>query len=205
MKNNIIILVFLLFNIIHTKNYSDLFKPTKIGSISTINHFIRSATWEGKATEEGYPTEACYDIYSKLGKGNIGIIITSYAYVANYERPGKEQLAINSDNHIPYYKKMTDYIHKNTKSKIIMQIGHGSAISQGDPEHAKIFGPTAMTNYISGLKSIEMSKQDILNVEQLFVDAAVRAKKAGFDGVQLHCAHGYLLSEFISPYYYLFV
>jgi len=57
-----------------------------------------------------------------------------------------------------------------------------------------------MTNYFSGLKSQEMTKQDILNVEQLFVDAVVRVKKAGFDGVQLHAAHGYLLSEFISPF-----
>ena len=99
---------------------------------------------------------------------------------------------------IPDYQKVVDAVHA-LGSKIFMQIVHGSSHSQGYPDSASILGPSALVHPTSGLTPQEMTKDDIRAVVQLFADAAVRVKKAGSDGVQIHCAHGYLLSQFISP------
>lgn len=176
----------------------NLFKETTIGNLEVSNHFIRSATYEGKATEDGYPTQQTINIYQKLAEGNVGTIITSYSYITDYEQPQKYQLVIYSDDMIPAYKNLTDQIHQYN-SKIIMQIVHGSSWGQGYPETAKILGPSTMEHPDSHLVSKEMTKDEIQEVVQLFAKAALRVKKAGFDGVQIHCAHNYLLAHFISP------
>lgn len=178
--------------------YSDLFKSTRIGNIDTRNHFVRSATAEGRATEDGMPTKDIKDLYIALAEAEVGTIITSYSYIADYEQPEKNQLGIYSDESIPYYKDITDGVHA-LGGKIVMQIVHGSSHSQAYPNRAKILGPSAIQHPSSGLTPKEMDLGDMKNVKELFAKAAIRAKEAGFDGVQIHCAHGYLLAHFISP------
>ncbi|MDO4650748.1 MAG: NADH:flavin oxidoreductase [Eubacteriales bacterium] len=82
-----------------------------------------------------------------------------------------------------------------------MQLFHGSSTSQAFPSIAKIFGPSAIRNPYSGLVPKEMTEEDMNEVTKLFAEAAVRAKNAGFDGIQLHGAHSCLLSQFLSPAY----
>lgn len=177
-----------------------LFEKTHIGQLEVKNHFIRSATYEGKATIDGRPTEAIIELYEKLAKGNIGTIITSYSYITEYEQPAKNQLGIYCDDLIEDYRKLVDRIH-DCGSKIVMQIVHGSSSRQSFPDQAKIIGPSAIAHETTGIIPKEMSKEDILSVVDLFVKAAKRVQEAGFDGVQIHCAHGYFLSQFISPLY----
>lgn len=176
----------------------DLFQGTSIGNLTVKNHFLRSATYEGEAEENGKPSENIGKCYQALAEGGVGTIITSYTYIADYEQPSRKQLGIYTDEFIPEYRKITDSVHQRG-SKIIMQIVHGSSLSQGYPDKAKILGPSAIPNIHSGIIPREMTKEDIKEVTRLFAAAAVRAKKAGFDGVQIHCAHGYLLAQFISP------
>lgn len=178
--------------------YTELFETTNLGNIEVRNHFIRSATAEGAATIEGFPTEKIKNLYTELAKAKIGTIITSYAYIADYEQPAKNQLGIYSDEHIKYYKEITQSVHENG-GKIVMQIVHGSSLSQANMEEAKILGPSAVKNHRSGVMPKEMTMDEFESVKQLFIDAAIRAKKANFDGVQIHVAHGYLLSQFLSP------
>lgn len=182
------------------KDVQNVFKRTKIGNIDVKNHFIRSATFEGKATEDGLPTKEITDLYVKLVDGNVGTVITSYTYITNYEHPQKNQLGIYRDDMIPAYKEMVDTVHAHG-GKIVMQIVHGSSWGQGYPEKAKILGPSAVTFKRSGLTPKEMTVDEIHEVEQYFADAAVRVKKAGFDGVELHAAHSYLLAQFLSSLY----
>lgn len=157
----------------------NLFEKTKIGQLNVANHFIRSATFEGKATKEGYPTEKTKEIYENLAKGNVGTIITSYTYITDYEQPEKFQLGIYDDQMIDAYKNLTDTIHQYD-SKIIMQIVHGSSWGQGYPDTAKILGPSVEIHPDSKLVSKEMTKEEIKNVVQAFANAAKRVKKAGF-------------------------
>ncbi len=177
---------------------ADLFEATSIGNLKVKNHFIRSATMEGKAAEDGSPTEAIAQMYVNLAKGGVGTIITSYTYISDYEQPQRYELGIYKDEMIPAYRTLTERVHE-AGSKIIMQLVHGSSLSQGYPESAVILGPSAVANPRSGIVPKEMTTEDISRVENLFADAAERAKKAGFDGVEIHAAHGYLLAQFLSP------
>ena len=176
----------------------DLFKETIIGGLKARNHFVRSATAEGRATEDGFPTEQIKQVYLSLARGEVGTIITSLASVASYEKASRNQLAIDRDELIPAYRKIADAVHAEG-SNLIMQLFHGSSTSQADPIHARILGPSAIRNPLSGLLPQEMTSEDMREVSELFAQAAVRAKEAGFDGVQLHGAHSCLLSQFLSP------
>lgn len=175
-----------------------LFEDTYIGHLKVKNHFIRSATYEGKATEDGRPTEAIAKLYEDLASHDVGTIITSYAYISNTEQPAKNQLGIYADDLISDYRPIVQRVHAYG-TKMIMQIVHGSSSSQAYPEQAQIIGPSAIPHPKSGFIPKEMTLTDIQNVVDAFANGARRAKEAGFDGVQIHCAHGYLLSQFISP------
>lgn len=176
----------------------DLFSSLSIGKLILKNHFVRSATFEGNATEDGFPTEKTLEVYKNLALGDVGTIITSYAYITKYEQPQKFQLSINDDKFIDSYRRITDEVHK-LGSKIIMQIAHGSSWGQGYPDKAKILGPSVRKHPDSGLISKEITKDEIKEVVNYFAEAALRVKKANFDGVQIHSAHSYLLAQFISP------
>lgn len=176
----------------------ELFLPTSIGTIPVKNHFVRSATHERAAGEAGAPTPEVAEIYRKLAKGGVGTIITSFARIAPYEQPSVNQLAIFDDAVIPAYRELAEMVHEHG-TRIVMQIVHGSSKSQVHPETARILGPSAVPNPDSGLVPREMTREDMDEVIRLFAEAAVRVKEAGFDGVQLHHAHGYLLAQFLSP------
>lgn len=179
-------------------NYSDLFKSTEIGKIKAANHFLRSATAENAATDDGMPTKYIQSIYNKLIKSGIGTIITSFTYISDYEKPSRNQLGIYDDRSISSYKIITEEVHR-LGGKIVMQIVHGSSVSQANPYGAVILGPSRVVHPQTGLTSKEMDYEDMEKVKDLFSEAALRAKRAGFDGVQIHAAHGYLLSQFMSP------
>ena len=179
-------------------SYKRIFYRTKIGNLEVKNHFIRTAADEGLANERGEPTEKLNAHYKDLCKTTIGTLITSSARVENYEQSTKNQLGIYEDRLIPFYKEMIDIAH-SYETKIIMQIKHGSSFNQVDASKAKILGPSALKNPISGINSQEITKKEIKEIVELFANAALRVKKAGFDGVIIHVAHDNLLSEFISP------
>ena len=176
----------------------NLFDTVYIGSLKVRNHFLRFATYEGKADPDGSPNEEITRIYRELAEGGIGTIITSYTYIADYEKPADNQLGIYSDELTDKYRAVTEAAHSGG-SKIIMQLVHGSSCKQADPDNGRIIGPSAIAHPDSGLTPKEMSISDIADMAELFAKAAARAKDAGFDGVQIHAAHGYQLSQWITP------
>ena len=176
----------------------NLYEETLIGGLKAKNHFVRSATAIGNATEDGLPGEAVMKEYTALAKGQIGTIVSGIASVADYEQSSRRQFSIPSDNTVPAYKALVDAVHAEG-SNILMQLFHGSSSSQVHPETSKILGPSAIPNPFSGLTPKEMDKEDLSLAVRLFAEAASRAKRAGFDGVQLHAGHSGLLSQFLSP------
>lgn len=179
---------------------SQLFTPIMINSMEVPNRFVRSATNESLVDSEGYVTDRQGNMYEELAKGGVGLIITGYAYVRPDGKSSLKQAAIYDDKFIPAYRKIVKQVHKH-KTKIVLQIAHGGR--QTKPELCSDFtpiAPSAVTDLSSGVTPKEMHESDIRNVIKCFGQAARRAKEAGFDGVQLHAAHGYLLSQFISPY-----
>jgi len=176
-----------------------LFDKTKINQIELKNRFVRSATWEGLANPDGSCSEKIADMMLELTKGQIGLIITSHAYVSQCGQGSIRQLGIYDDRLISGYRKMVEEVHKEG-SKIVLQISHAGARALAQTKDSEPFGPSSL-KIKDVMNCREITTSEILKMTEDFKMAAVRAKKAGFDGVQLHGAHGYLLSQFLSPFF----
>jgi 2,4-dienoyl-CoA reductase-like NADH-dependent reductase (Old Yellow Enzyme family) len=176
-----------------------IFDPIKVCNLELQNRFVRSATHEFMAEEEGTPTSRLEDLYEELAKNEVGLIVTGYSYVLPGGQSDRLQQGIYDDRFIEPYRKITERVHRY-RSKIVLQIVHGGRQANISDEYPVPIAPSAVKNGRSTVIPREMTEGEILEMIEAFTLAAVRAKAAGFDGVQLHCAHGFLLSSFISPY-----
>jgi len=177
----------------------DLFEKSAINSIRLNNRFVRSATWEGLAAEGGACTSRLIALMQELADGEVGLIISGHAYVSREGQAGPWQLGVYDDELIPGLRKMTDAVHKRS-GKIVLQLAHaGCRAAFGLTGRQKI-GPCAEVDRDKTLCR-EMTPDDIRHTVQRFAAGAARGQQSGFDGVQIHAAHGYLLSQFLSPFY----
>ncbi|MBC8466538.1 MAG: NADH:flavin oxidoreductase [Deltaproteobacteria bacterium] len=160
---------------------SELFEKTEINGMSLSNRFIRSATWDGLAADDGACTRAMIDLMARLSKGGVGMIITGHAYIHPHGQHQPWQLGIHRDELITGLRKMTGVVHENDV-RIVLQLGYGGA-------------------YLSKSRVRQMSVRDMEELVKDFGRAALRAKKAGFDGVQIFAAHGFFLSQLLCPRY----
>lgn len=176
---------------------SKLFDKTSINGMNLSNRFVRSATHEALANTDGTCTDALIKMMENLAEGNVGLIISGHTFVSPEGRAGALQAGIHSDEMIPGLKKMADAVHAKN-GKIICQIAHAGAHADFKSSGLDVFGPSEIKK---NEKTIcrEITGDDIKRLVSAFGDAALRAKKAGFDGVQIHSAHGYMLSQFLSP------
>ena len=176
---------------------SRLFERSTINGMELMNRFVRSATWEGMAADDGSVTPKLIETMTSLARGGVGLIITGHAYVRPEGQAGPWQLGIYKDDFVHGLQEMTAAVH-DCGGKIVMQIAHAGkfAVKQ------LIRQPLLMVSNVEGLAKPgqkEIAAQDIQEIVSAFADASRRAKTAGFDGVQIHSAHGYLLSQFLSP------
>jgi len=176
-----------------------LFEKSTINGLSLANRFIFSATWDGNADENGFCTQRNIDMLVDRARGGVGLIITGMAYVQADGRAAPWQLAVHGDECVPGLAKMVQAIH-NTQAKIILQLAHGGCYAPSALTGQEVAGPSVNDSDLFP-KCREMTLLEIQKIAEAFGKAAGRAKKAGFDGVQLHAAHGYLLSEFLSPFF----
>jgi len=176
-----------------------LFEPTQIKSLTLANRFVRSATWEGLARKDGSATPRLIDIASRLAQGGVGLIITGHAYVSREGQAGGGQLGIHSDDLIPGLVEMTTYVHE-LGGKIAVQLAHAGIHASYTLSGLEPIGPSVLQ---TGPEPVgrEMTRHDIEAVIHAFAAAAKRSQAAGFDAVQIHGAHGYLVSQFLSPYF----
>lgn len=177
-----------------------LFESTTIGAMHLKNRLWRSATWMNMADEKGHLTDRLENVYLELAKGGVGTIITGYAFVLEEEQPNPGMLGIYDDSFIPEYLAFTRKI-KAEGANIVMQIVYGGSSTSYQPGNRVIWGPSAVAHPLFEVVPTEMTKENINTVTEAFTKAAGRAKAAGFDGIQIHGAHTYLFSQFLSPYY----
>ena len=176
---------------------SKLFETTNLNGMALKNRFVRSATAEGMATEDGAATPRLINLMVELVEGGVGLIITGHTYVTKRGQATPWQLGIYDDKLIPGLRKMTDAVHKRD-GKIVAQLAHSGL--RANPK--LIDGPPLAPTAMEGLNEViaqEMTSEDINATVEAFGNAAERARRAGFDGVQIHAAHSYLLSQFLSP------
>jgi len=165
----------------------------KIKNIELQNRIVRSATNEHLGTKNGIITDAYIYVYKNLAKQGIGLIITSHMAVSKNQRADLTHICINEKENYNKLLELTKEVHKYGQ-KIICQI------SCGGRRASKIFGDKALSPSGNDNAKI-MTKKDIDTCIDSYVSAIKVAKETGFDGVQIHLAHGYLLSEFLNPFY----
>jgi len=175
-----------------------LFTPGKIGDLEIKNRLVRSATAERMADESGYPRGQYYDFYRELAAGGVGLIITGHMYVHPSGKCHPEMTGVYDDDQVLGLAKLADVIHAEG-GKVVAQINHGGMQCAKDAVDGTIAPSTINADFLSQ-PAREMVTGEIEMLIKAYAQAARRVKEAGFDGVQLHGAHGYLINQFLSPY-----
>lgn len=174
-----------------------LFEPLTINKMELRNRFLRSATVENLG-EQGMVTDSLVDLYRELARGEVGLIMTGGLFTkkAGQAQPG--QLGAHTDEMLPGLKRLVRAVHDNG-GKIAAQLLHSGWYCRPEVTGFPPEGPSSMASAFTGLQVHELSGDEIHELVELFVQAARRAIEAGFDAVQLHGAHGHLMSAFLSP------
>lgn len=174
-----------------------LFDPLNINKMEMANRFVRSATMDGMANE-GRVSDAEINLYRELGKGEIGLIISHGLSPTKEGQCSPGQVSAQTDETIPSLAKMVNAVHENN-GKIAAQILHGGWMCRQEVTGMHPIGPSTVVHPRSGLQIRELSSDEVYKLVEDYVHATRRIIKAGFDGVQLHGAHSWILSAFLSP------
>ena len=163
------------------------------------NRVVRSATNDRMAEISGETTEEMIKTYEALAAGGVGLIITGHAYVTWNGKASVEMLGAHNDEMIPGLTKLVKAVHKYD-SKIVLQINHAGRQTASATIGESPVAPSAVFNPATEETPRELTDTEIEDLIEAYVATAERAVTAGFDGVQIHAAHGYMASQFISPY-----
>jgi 2,4-dienoyl-CoA reductase-like NADH-dependent reductase (Old Yellow Enzyme family) len=180
--------------------FMKLFEPFSLCGLTLKNRIVRSATYEKLADPDGFVTGELIDRYASLADGGAGLLITGNTIVHPSGRSVPQAMAIHNDDYIAGLKRLADAVHEHG-GIVVMQISHGGRqcfpilLDGNDP-----IAPSAVFDSVMKIMPREMTDDEIWATVEAFTDAAYRVFNAGFDGVQLHAAHGYLINEFLSPY-----
>ncbi len=177
---------------------SKLFKATKINGMRIKNRFVRSATYEAMAEKDGTVKNQLLDCMAELAMGETGLIITGHTFVSREGQAGPRQMGISSDSMIPGLKRLSSVIH-DKGGVVAVQLAHAGMRGIGKNQYAPLCPSDIFEKGTK--KASAMTHDDIKKTIKAFGDGAQRAVESGFDAIQIHSAHGYLLSQFLSPHY----
>ncbi|MBQ8037817.1 MAG: NADH:flavin oxidoreductase [Proteobacteria bacterium] len=163
-----------------------IFEEVHLPHLTLKNRLVRSATWEAAANRDGSMVEEAFGIYDELARGGIGCIITGFTSVSDDDVYFKGMMRLSRDELISSYRRLVSVIHAHD-CKVIAQLALGAYYRRLD------------NGMLYQTEPDEMTTEEIRTLIQQFTDAARRADEAGFDGVQIHAAHFFFLSRFISP------
>lgn len=176
-----------------------LFSPLRIGSLTVPNRFVRSATHDFMADAEGHVTDSHVKLYSRLAEGEVGLIVTGHAHVQPSGQASPRQMAVHDDRFIDGLARIPEAVHR-FPARVVLQIAHAGRQTKEKLCGCVPVSPSAVHDPVSKVTPRELSPDEIRSLIDDFVAAGLRARRAGFDGLQLHAAHGYLLSSFLSPH-----
>ncbi|MHA2283410.1 MAG: NADH:flavin oxidoreductase [Promethearchaeota archaeon] len=176
----------------------NLFSPGYIGNVKIKNRIVRTATYMAGATEKGYVTDNLVNIYDTLAGGGIGLIISGYIAVHPTGSATPRMACYFDKSYSAGQKRLVDTVHEHSEVKFGAQIAHtGSQVF--NPNYEPI-GPSPMVNPITKRTSRELSLKEIKEIVKSFINAGIGLYECDYDMIQLHAGHGYLLSDFISPF-----
>ncbi|MDW0111261.1 NADH:flavin oxidoreductase [Sporosarcina aquimarina] len=191
-------------------SHRKLFTPFTLNSLTFPNRAAVAPMTRISATDKGNPTEEMASYYTTFAKGGFGLIITEGTYIDSESSQAYEnQPGMATDEQAKGWEKIAQSVHEYG-SKIIMQLQHAGALSQANLKHSGTVAPSAIQPkgeqlaFYRGTGSFEtpgeLTIHQMEDIKHNFVHAALRAKSAGFDGVELHGANGYLLDNFLTDY-----
>lgn len=177
---------------------TSVFDPGSIGPMTLKNRMIRSATWEGMCDSDGRPTKKLSQYYEDLSKGGIGLIISGYTYVRTEGKQLPGKMGLYNAEFEKDFRRLTTAVH-NSGGRIAIQLVHAGG--QADPKAAgrQTVAPSDIKVNAFPQTPLALSVLEIEAISDAFAQAAKRAKDWGFDAVQIHGAHGYLVNQFLSP------
>jgi 2,4-dienoyl-CoA reductase-like NADH-dependent reductase (Old Yellow Enzyme family)/thioredoxin reductase len=182
-----------------SSKYAHLLSPGNIGAMKVKNRIVMSPMVRNFATTDGVITQALIDHYAARARGGAGLIIVEASYVQASGRVWHQGIGIDDDRHIPGLAALADAL-KQWGSKVEVQLVHGGRQSTTQVSKLPVVAPSAVPCPVTGSFPRELSTQEVADLIEAFAQAARRAKAAGFDGVELHGAHGYIMSQFFSAH-----
>lgn len=174
-----------------------LFNNGKIGPIKLRNRSIRSAAFEGMCPN-GLPSKNLIEYHKSVAAGGIGMTTVAYSSVLNNGRTFSHQIWMRKEI-IPGLKKLTDAIHKEGAAACI-QLGHGGNMGDKKVTGQRAIAPSGKLNFFGLTFPKKMTDHDIFQVVKAYGASVKIALESGFDAVEIHAGHGYLISQFLSPY-----
>jgi len=179
-----------------------LFSPYQIGAVRAPNRLWRAATYEGLADAAGHPTRELGDLYAHLAAGGVGAIITGFCYVSRAGRAMQpRQCGIDADEKIAAWQQVVSAVRSQGRGTLLfMQIAHAGRQTIAAATGGQVLAPTQKVSPYFRSRPVAMDDEQLRAAIGEFVAAAVRARRAGFDGIELHAAHGYLIHQFLSPH-----
>ncbi|MCW2756676.1 MAG: hypothetical protein JWO46_422 [Nocardioidaceae bacterium] len=175
---------------------STVFQPTRLGPVQVRNRFVRAGTGESMAIGDGQVGTDYVELHEALARGGVGLAFTGHVFVHPRGRYGDLQAGLHDDRNIAGFRTVTDAVHRQG-GRIFAQLAHAG--SQSMSFSTRALAPSAVDNVMTGRHVEAASEDEIKEAITAFAQAARRAMEAGFDGVHLHGANGYLISEFRSP------
>jgi 2,4-dienoyl-CoA reductase-like NADH-dependent reductase (Old Yellow Enzyme family) len=176
-----------------------LFETAAIGKMPLRNRLVRSATWEGMCTPDGRPTAKLIECYTALAKGAVGLIISGYTFVRPEGKQMPGQMGLQTPLFEPDYRTMARVVH-DAGGALAVQLVHTGGHANTDLTGLEAVAPSVAGAAQYQQTPAELSKQQIGQIVTAFGRSAARAMQWGVDAVQLHGAHGYLISQFLSPH-----
>ena len=176
-----------------------LLEPIMIRNMHLNNRLVMPPMATRKALPDGHVSPEMLAYYKEKSSGGyIGLVIIEHSYISPDGKAHERQLSVADDSVIPGLKELAEIVH-GQGSKTVMQINHAGSAATTEIIGTKPVAPSAIDNPRRGSPPRELGKDDISKLVGAFVAAAMRVREAGFDGVELHSAHGFLLNQFFSP------
>lgn len=180
--------------------FETLLSPINIGSCTIKNRFVVPPMDTSFPNDDGTVSQQAIDYYAERAKGGFGLITIEYVSVDPNGKPMPNTFSIYDDKFIPGFKKLAEAIHQYHGAKTFLQLNHCGRQGYPTITGIELEAPSAIS--CGSLRHIprEMTTQDVYDMVEQFGDGAYRAMLAGFDGVEIHGGHGYLVGEFMSFY-----
>lgn len=181
-------------------HYPTVFQPCKIGNLTLKNRLALSQMTMNYATEDGRVTDQLIAYYRERAKGGVGLILVEGTYFTPEGKGYVRQIGLDSPAHVAGLRRLTDAVHGlHHDTRIFLQIHHAGGRASSKVTGIPPVAPSAVPPYPGAETPQALTRDQIAGLIEAHVEAAARAREAGFDGVDIHCAHGYLVPSFFSP------